>query len=340
MMPGKEKENARQFPAAYYGLHMIPGVVGYGDDERIMVDHDAIKKMMGSMAGKPVYVNHQNVDLDKLGEQADGFVFDMFYNEADGGYWSRFTVHTDEAHQAIANGWTLSNCYLPTEYGSGGEHLAVDYQKKLLNGEFKHLAIVSNPRYEVAKILTPDEFRDYNEKKKRELSELQNENDKPKKGNPMLKLFRKTESKTEITNESDVKDSDIVEFDGKEFTVAEFKELMNGKKKKNEAEDADKEAKEKEEKENAEKEEEFMNAKHNVDGEEVTMKDLMECWKNSKKNKKNESAEEKEKENAKAAAAASANRNFFDELKNANAKKSVTIIETSDDRLARGKANY
>lgn len=336
------KENAKMQPASYYCRHMVPGVVGYSN-ENILLDADTIKRMMPSMMGKPVYVNHQTVDLEKLSEQADGFVFDMFYNELDGWFWSRFTVHTDEAHQAIAQGWKVSNAYLPTEWADGGQYLAIDYKRKIVNGEFTHLAIVASPRYEDADILTPEQFRAYNETKKRELTELQNSKEYTGGFKMFFKIFRKAdEKKTEVTNASDVLDSDIVEYEGKEFTVAEFKEKVNAKAKKNDDDMSDEEklAKKNAAEKEAKDAEEAKNAsqKYNVDGEDVSMKDLMDCYRNAKNMKKNEDDEaakkkeaEKGKENAK----------FFEELRNANTTpKVITAIDTQTDKISRGKANY
>lgn len=342
MENGKEKNNAKLAPASFYCRHMLPGVCGYSD-ENVLLDADTIKRMMPSMAGIPVFLGHQTVDLENLQTQADGFVFDCFYNELDGWFWSRFVVHSDAARQAIAQGQSVSNAYLPMEWGSGGQHLNVDYTRKIVNAEFTHLAIVPNPRYEEAKIFTPEQFKAYQETKRRELSELQNS--KETKGITMLKFFNK--SKTEITNDSEITDDSIVKYDDKEITVKEFKELMNGKTKKNDDETAEqKTAREaKEAKENADKEEEEkMNAEYDVDGEKVTMKDLMNSFR-AGKTKKNEQTEE-EKQNSKLAEQKLAdekknNKKFFEELRNANNKTApVQVIDTREDKIKRGSERY
>ena len=71
--------------------------------------------------------------------------------------------------------------------GSGVCH-GVDYDNEVTDGEYEHLALVEDPRYEDSIILTPDEFKAYNLEKENELSMLTNSKSKNiiKKG---LRLF-------------------------------------------------------------------------------------------------------------------------------------------------------
>lgn len=342
MMAGKEKENAK-WPASYFCRHMVQGVCEYSD-ERVLLDNDTIKKMMASMAGKPVYVNHKPGGSAEDAQKADGYVFDMFYNECDGWFWSRFTVQSDAGHQAVANGWAVSNAYIPTEFAAGGQYLAVDYQRKITNGEFTHLAIVQNPRYEDAKIFTPEEFKAYNEAKRRELDELQNSKVETKRGFSMFKFFRKVDQETEILNEADLKDSDICKLpSGAEVTYGELKEKLNAAKaKKNSDDEESDEAK----KAKAAKEAQNDGATYDVDGEQVTMKDLMNSFKEMKASKKNsadeaEKKEKEEKENAKKKEPTAEEKAAFEELQNAKSKAApVLVVDTQMDKIARGKERY
>lgn len=171
-------KNAKQLPQVYYGLHMAPGVAEYkeagGEPYRILVNENAIKQMDSTFVGKPVYVHHvDEVDVDKIHE-ADGFVTDSFYNECDGKHWVKFIVVSDNGHKAIQNGWRLSNAYIPKEFGVGGLWHGVEYAKEVTRGEYEHLAIVQNPRYEESKILTPEQFKNYKAEKQSELKRFQN----------------------------------------------------------------------------------------------------------------------------------------------------------------------
>lgn len=175
--------NASQFPKRYFGLHMCEGVAQYTDPNEnggkpycILVKEQAAKNMDASFEGKPLYVQHvDEVVLSTLERDADGYVIRSFFNEVDGKHWAEFLAVSDEAHAHIKKGWKLSNAYLvKTPVGRGGEWHAVPYTKEVMNAEYDHLAIVNNPRYAESIILTPDEFKEYNAKKRTELTMLQN----------------------------------------------------------------------------------------------------------------------------------------------------------------------
>ena len=70
--------------------------------------------------------------------------------------------------------WKLSNCYSPTNQTDGGKWHAVEYEKNIKSAVYDHLAIVPDPRYSESIILTPEEFKVYNEQKEIELKKLSN----------------------------------------------------------------------------------------------------------------------------------------------------------------------
>jgi len=171
-------KNEKQLPKKYYARHIKEGLVHYlenGKDTLYLVKNEALQKMNKSFEGCPVYVRHvDSVDMDNLRETADGYVIKSFYNEFDGAWWTEMLVVSDEGHEAVKKGWAVSNCYSPTEYGTGGSYHDIDYQKEVKNGVYEHLAIVPNPRYEESVIMTPEEFKEFNEGKKQEIEKLKN----------------------------------------------------------------------------------------------------------------------------------------------------------------------
>jgi len=191
-------ENAKTLPKVYYGLHMVEGVAEYkeqqvnnGEPYRILVLEDTIKQMDKSFAGRPVYVRHvDDVNLDKLQEEAAGYVVKSFYNPTDGKHWAEFIVVSDEGHRAIEQGWKLSNAYIPKSFTGGGLWHGVEYLKEVKEGEYEHLALVPNPRYEESIILTPEQFKEYNQQKEIDLNKLSNSKTKEKKS--MFSFFKKT----------------------------------------------------------------------------------------------------------------------------------------------------
>jgi len=172
-------KNAKQLPRVYFGLHMVEGVAEYREPGqqpyRIFIGEEAIKNMDVSFQGRPVYVRHvDEVDLDKLQTEADGYVSRSFFNQADGKHWVEFMVISDRGHEAIRNGWKLSNAYIPKMTKGGGQWHGVDYSKEIALGEYEHLAIVPNPRYAESVIMTPEQFKEYNAGKEIELKRLAN----------------------------------------------------------------------------------------------------------------------------------------------------------------------
>jgi len=194
-------ENAKTLPRRYFGLHMAEGVAEYHDagrePYRIFLNEATIKNMDPTYEGRPVYVRHvENVDLAKLQEEADGYVVRSFFNAADGKHWAEFLVVSDRGHEAIRNGWKLSNSYIPKAFIGGGLWHGVEFAKEVTSAEYEHLAIVPDPRYSESVILTPEEFKSYNEDKLVELKRLQNS----KGETPMFEWLKKSkvENSTEI----------------------------------------------------------------------------------------------------------------------------------------------
>lgn len=186
----------------WYGMHFYPGLAQYQDSEeaepyRVYLNEDTLRKMDPTFAARPIFVEHvDEVDpnLDRLRSEADGWVIESFYNSSDGKHWVKFITVSDEAEKAIRNGFRLSNAYVPKNFGPSGIWNGISYQKEITDGEYEHLAIVKNPRYEESVIMTPEEFKKYNEDNLSNLKKIANS----KKGGKMLSFFKK--SKVEIDN--------------------------------------------------------------------------------------------------------------------------------------------
>lgn len=192
----------------FYGIHFYPGVAQYSDEGkepyRIFLNEDTIRKMNPSYAGRPVFVEHvEDVtsDLKELKKEADGWVVESFYNSADGKTWVKFIIVSDLAEQAIKNGYGLSNSYFPKAFGPGGLWNGIQYAKEITEGEYEHLAIVKTPRYEESKILTPEQFKKYNEEKELDLKRLKNS-----RSVPMFDFFKKTK----VENAVDIEGMSVI----------------------------------------------------------------------------------------------------------------------------------
>lgn len=221
---------AKQHAKIYYGLHFYPGVAEYRPEEeeayRIFINESTIRKMGPTFAGKPLFVRHvDEVNLRTLEQEMDGLVIDSFFNKADGKHWTKFAVTTDAGHQAIAAGWKLSNAYHPTSFAPGGVHNGLDFDKEVMDGEYDHLALVDDPRYEESMILTPEQFKEYNAKKEAELHRLTNSKDKNKgEGKMGFSIFKRTK----VENSADFENM-VVQLpkSKKEFTITELVNAMD-----------------------------------------------------------------------------------------------------------------
>lgn len=212
----------------YYGMHFYPGVAQYDNlGIRVFINENTIRKMNPTFAGRPVFVDHVDGvdgDVDQLRKEADGWVVESFYNEADGKTWVKFIVVTARAERAIGNGFRLSNAYNPKgPFGDGGLASGVPYAKEILDGEYEHLAIVKTPRYEESTIMTPDEFKNYNENLKVEIKRLANSQEK---GTKTMKLNLWKREK--VTNSADLEGVCVtLPKSGKEMNLVDMVEKMD-----------------------------------------------------------------------------------------------------------------
>lgn len=281
--------NAKEDNKVYYCKHIAPGVCAY-KDETIFIGDETLKKMNPTFSGKPIFINHQTVDPDTEKEDAVGYVVESFYLPEDGKYWAKILIIEDRGHEAIRNGWKVSNAYQPTGFGVGGEWHNVPYNREVSDAYYTHLALVENPRYEEAEILTAEEFKKYKEAKKSQLEQLQNskaETSKQGENKMSWKLF----TKKPVTNSDDISNVMVELSDGSAVSIGE---MVNS---------VEKDLKEKEDKKNGCHNEDVMDKVVKVNGEDMKVSDLIaafekkDCNNEDDKAKKPEDEEKKDKKN-------------------------------------------
>lgn len=277
-------KNEKEENKVYYCKHIAPGVCAY-QDETIFIGEETLKNMDKSFSGKPIFIDHQTVDPETEKEDAVGYVVESFYLPEDGTHWAKLLIIDDKGHQAIKEGRKVSNAYKPTGFGVGGEWHNVPYNREVTDAYYTHLALVENPRYEEAEIMSAEEFKKYKEAKKSQLEQLQNSKaETSKQGeNKMFKLW----TKKEVTNSDDISKVMVELSDGSAVSIGE---MVNS---------VEKDLKEKEDKKNECHDEEVMEKVVKVNGEDMKVSDLVAAFeKKDKKNKCNEEekAEEEKKE--------------------------------------------
>ena len=272
-------QNAKEEPKVFYCKHIAPGVCAYAD-ETILIGEEALKEMDKTFAGKPIYVNHQKVDLENIQQEADGYVAESFYLPEDGCHWAKMIIVSDKGHEAIRKGWKVSNAYVPDEFGIGGEWHNIPYNREVMKAHYTHLALVDNPRYEEAEVMTPEDFKMYKEQKREQLKSLENAKTKGEGKTMKWKLFKRTE----VTNSDDLSNTMVELSNGTAISIGEMvnsveKDIQEKKEAKNKCNDLLEEA-------------------VKVNGEEMKVKDLIKEYE-SKCNKCNEDEEDKDKEEKK-----------------------------------------
>lgn len=301
-------QNAKEEPKVFYCKHIAPGVCAYAD-ETILIGEETLKEMDKTFAGKPIYVNHQKVDLETIQQDADGYVAESFYLPEDGTHWAKTIIVSDKGHEAIRKGWKVSNAYVPDEFGIGGEWHNVPYNREVMKAHYTHLALVDNPRYEEAQVLTPEDFKQYKEEKRAQLKALENNKEPKGEGKTMFKLFKKTA----VTNSDDLSKVMVELSNGSAVSIGE---MVNS---------VEKELKEKEE---SNKCNDLLEDVVKVNGEDMKVADLVaEYEKLSKKNKCNEDDEDEEKKSKKAS-----KKNADEEKKDADEEKDKEDKEEKESK--------
>lgn len=158
------ENSAGDWPLVFRANFIEPGLVYYQDlDMTLLVRRPALDKMRASFPGRPV-VNevHREVtgkvfkSTDPM-EQAEGVV-SAAWTEADGWDHASFIVWDDLTKRNCLNGYSVSCAYVVTEIDKKpGIHHNIPYDGEILSGEYTHLAVVRNPRYEGATIIANSE---------------------------------------------------------------------------------------------------------------------------------------------------------------------------------------
>lgn len=110
-------------------------------------------------------INHQEVTANNVNEIEVGRVNNVWFNEEDGWYWCDGVITNQKALDLIDKGWSVSCSYNVSNYSDkGGTENNIKYDMEFLDGNFTHLAIVKNPRYEGADIVVVNSRIDNEEK--------------------------------------------------------------------------------------------------------------------------------------------------------------------------------
>lgn len=192
--------NVGSWPLSMKCSFIEPGVVNYADVGMVFVGKEVLDKMANSMIGRPV-INEEHRDVsaeDFKNGTAQGIVNSVWFDSKDAMFHAAYQVWDQPTLKNIKGGYKVSCAYKVTRWGSGGIHNNVPYEREVLDGEYTHLAIVANPRYEGVRI--------YNDKGAKTMT---------------LKWIKKLISDgKEVENSTDIDSSkSVVEIDGKQVAM-------------------------------------------------------------------------------------------------------------------------
>lgn len=341
-------KNSRELPQTYryFVRHIREDFVRYKDG-LYYIPEETLMEMDKTFSGKPVYIYHidaENDSEERISEKV-GDVVKSFYNENDGWHWAEIMVN-DDGQSLFNKGWTVSNAHRPERIGGGGVHNNQDYQHIVNSSEYEHLAITDSPRYEGAIVLTPDEFKEYNENKSKEIQSLKNSKEIEEMDEETLKKFSSLVA-AEVMKGLSLKNSADEKDEGKED-------------KENESEEPKEEVKEDEchNEEEVDKRKEiddvggFLKSKGLSDEDIRIVMEKMEkaSYEKSESGTSDNETDDKEEEEKKdnecgkdESLKNSVDASAFSMLKNAKAKhyeNAVEVVETSASKMARGNERY
>ena len=161
-----------------------PGLAHYKELGDIVITKETLDKFIQSMVGCPVIIDHKDVTDKNVDKLRVGTISRVWYDERDGWYYCEGILTDDEAINLVKNqGWNVSCSYSFVSDDTQKTYHGKPIDMVFTDGEFLHLAIVEDPRYEGANIVVNsneviqdkgDIFDEYFDKNKVENSNKEN----------------------------------------------------------------------------------------------------------------------------------------------------------------------
>lgn len=130
-----------------------PGIAHYEELGDILITKETLNKFIQTMVGVPVIIDHEDVTDKNVDKLRVGSVSKVWFNEFDGYFYCEGILTDPEAIDLVKNqGWNVS-CAYSFQSVPKDTHNGKKIDMEFIDGEFLHLAIVKNPRYEGANIV-------------------------------------------------------------------------------------------------------------------------------------------------------------------------------------------
>lgn len=130
------------------------GVAHYEQFGDVLITKETLDKFVHSMVGCPVIIKHKDITDENADKERVGVVSRVWFNEFDGWYWCEGIIWDKQAIDLVKNqGWNVSCTYDFESDKQPKMHNGKKVDMEFTDGEFLHLALVPNPRYERANIV-------------------------------------------------------------------------------------------------------------------------------------------------------------------------------------------
>ena len=131
-----------------------PGVAHYEEFGDVLITKETLDKFINSMIGAPVIIKHKDITDKNADKERVGVVSNVWFNQADGWYYCDGVIWDKQAIDLVKNqGWNVSCTYDFESDKQEKTHNGKKIDMEFTDGEFLHLALVPNPRYERANIV-------------------------------------------------------------------------------------------------------------------------------------------------------------------------------------------
>ncbi len=131
-----------------------PGVAHYEEFGDVLITKETLDGFINTMVGCPVIIQHKDIDDENVDKERVGVISNVWFNEFDGWYYCDGIIWDKQAIDLIKNQeWSVSCTYDFDSDKLEKTHNGKKINMEFTGGEFLHLALVPNPRYERANIV-------------------------------------------------------------------------------------------------------------------------------------------------------------------------------------------
>lgn len=130
------------------------GLAHYEQFGDVLITKETLDKFIQTMVGCPVIIKHKDITDQNADKERVGVISRVWYDQNDGWFYCEGVIWNKQAIDLVKNqGWSVSCTYdFESDFKKGSYH-GKQYDMEFTNGEFLHLALVPNPRYERANIV-------------------------------------------------------------------------------------------------------------------------------------------------------------------------------------------